>query len=73
MVLGVLRSSYKDRDACTTVGKMGGFSLSDSHFLRQGNRVINFFGEDILSHKDLNPNRMLIVFVPMNQVYTHTI
>jgi hypothetical protein len=55
------------------VGKMGGFPLSDSHFLRRGNHVINFFGEDVLSHKDLNPNRMLIVFVPMNQVYTHTI
>jgi hypothetical protein len=29
------------------VGNMVGFSLSDSHFLHQGNRVIDFFGENV--------------------------
>jgi hypothetical protein len=28
-------------------GNMGGFSLSDSHFLHRGNHVIDFFGENV--------------------------
>jgi hypothetical protein len=29
------------------VENVGGFSLSDSHFLRQRNHVIDFFGEEV--------------------------
>jgi hypothetical protein len=29
------------------MGTMGGFSLTDSHFLRQGNCIIDFFGENV--------------------------
>jgi hypothetical protein len=47
MVLGFLRSLYKDRETCTIVENMGGFSLSDSHFLHRGNCVIDFFGENV--------------------------
>jgi hypothetical protein len=29
------------------MGDVGGFSLSDSHFLCRGNHIIDFFGEDV--------------------------
>jgi hypothetical protein len=47
VALGLLRNLYKDSEACTTVGNMGEFSLSDSHFLRRGNHIIDSFGENI--------------------------
>jgi hypothetical protein len=47
VVLGLLQSLYKDRETCTIVGNMGGFSLSDSHFLHWGNRIIDSFGENV--------------------------
>jgi hypothetical protein len=46
MALGPLRSLYKDREKCTTIGNMGGFSLSDSHFLHQEGHAIDFIGEN---------------------------
>jgi hypothetical protein len=46
VALGLLWSLYKDREKCTAVDNMGGFSLSDWHFLHQEGRVIDFFGEN---------------------------
>jgi hypothetical protein len=47
VALGILQSLYKGRETCTTMGNMGGFSLSNLHFLLRGNHVINLFGENI--------------------------
>jgi hypothetical protein len=47
VTLGLLQSLYKDMEVCTTVGNMGGFQLSDSHFLRRGSRVVDSFGENV--------------------------
>jgi hypothetical protein len=46
VALGLLRSLYNDREKCIMVENMGGFSLSDSHFLRWEDHVIDFFREN---------------------------
>jgi hypothetical protein len=38
---------YRDREICTTMGDVGGFSLSDPCFLHRGNHVVDFYGESV--------------------------
>jgi hypothetical protein len=38
-----------------------------------GGGLLGGGGGGCLSHPILKPNRMLIVYVPMNQIYTHTV
>jgi hypothetical protein len=54
-------------------------SLDALRFQRQGGLHYCFLGEnengqrEVVSHPVLRPNRMLIVCVPRNQFYTHTL
>jgi hypothetical protein len=45
VALGFLCNLYRDKKVCITVGNVGGFSLSDPCFLRQGSHIVDFFGE----------------------------